>query len=83
MGQGRGTRGKGQGRGQEKDGENVKPMKVKKSFKGKERWGAEQTDKCRISKAYHSGTGRAGRRRRGGDAGQGQGQSHRCFPWLA
>lgn len=43
VGQGRGTRGKGQGRGQEKDGENIKPMKVKGSFTGKERWGAEQT----------------------------------------
>lgn len=61
MGKGRGTRGKGQGKGQEKDGKNIKPTKEKGSFKGKER-----ADKDRISKTYHSGTGR------GGQAGGGE-----------
>lgn len=81
VGKGRGTRGKGQGKGQEKDGKNIKPTKEKGSFKGKERADRQRQNLQNIPQ-WH-GEGRAGRRRGGGDAGQGQGQPHRCFPWLA
>lgn len=81
MGKGRGTRGKGRGKAQEKDGKNIKPMKEKGSFKGKER-ADRQIQNLQNIPQWHGGGG-AGRRRGGGDAGQGQGQPHRCFPWLA
>lgn len=64
MGKRRGTRGKGRRKAQEKDGENIKPMKEKGSFKGKER-ADRQIQNLQNIPQWHGEGGQAG----GGEVG--------------
>lgn len=59
VGKGRGTSGKGRGKGQEKDGKNIKPMKEKGSFKGKER-ADRQIQNLQNIPQWHGGGGAGG-----------------------